>query len=235
MTSHSDNRPRDVWMPAYGIAVLIWPGEGSLVVDAVQGFASWRGTRLGIRHRDTVAVLYDLAIGRFGRTPLPCLPKHRAKTIRAELAKADLWTKMEDGRLHIVMGWEAAQAAQVIEPDSSDDADDLSAVEPVKSWKHVIEKVAERHPVRTGARRGLTDDERREVLRLRDQGHRAMAIASLTRLPYADIAQLVTKPMSSNDSNRLARRSVTQCHAVSQKMSRKAKVSSHAERPAAAL
>ena len=221
-TSRSEHPARELWMPAYGIAVLIWPGEGSLVVDAVQGFASWRGTRLEIRHRDTVAALYDLAIGRFGRTPLPCLPKKRAKTIRTELAKADLWTKMEDGRLHIVMGWEAAQAAQVIEPDSSDDADDLSAVEPVKSWKHVIEKVAERHPVRTGTRRGLTDDERREVLRLRDQGYRAMAIASLTRLPYADIAQLVTKPMSANDRKRLAKRSVTLCHTPSRKMSHNA-------------
>lgn len=228
MTSHSDNRPRDVWMPAYGIAVLIWPDIGALVVNAVQGYATWRGERISLRQHDTVAVLYGLAIGRFGRTPLPALPHIRAKTIRTALAKADLWIKMEDGRLHIVMGWEATRAAQMADPGAIEDSQDLSDVEPVKAWKHVIEKAAARHSIRTGPRRDLTESERQQVFRLRDQGYRAMAIAAMTRLPYDAIAQLVTKSLAPNDIKRLAMRTVTQCHSLSHKMSRSTKGRDHA-------
>ena len=210
------------------IAVLISPRTASLVVDAVRGFATWQGTRLKLRQRDTVAALYDLAIGKFGRTPLPGLPKHRAKTIRTELAKADLWTRMEDGRLHIVMGWDSARATQVTDPVTIEDDDDLRGVEPVKAWKHVIEKAAERRPIRTGQRRDLTDGERSEVFRLRDQGYRAMAIAAMTRLPYDAIARIVTKPLHSKDIERLAKRNVTQCHALSRKMSRSTEGRAHA-------
>lgn len=235
MTSRSDPLPRharEVWKPLQGVAVLMWPGHGSLVVDAVRGFATWQGVRLDLRRKDTVAALYSLAIGRLGRAPLAMPESVRMKTMRRELAKADLWTKMEDGRLHIVMGWDATHGAQGVAADHiGQDPDDLMDVVQPAPWYHRIEKPATRHAFHriakpadglakvTGAVRVLTDEERAQVFQLRDRGYKPIAIASITRLPYDAIAQCVTEKLKLNDRKRLAKRSVTLCHALSRKMS----------------
>lgn len=181
--------PREIWVPVKGIAVMIWPGEdgGALVVDSVRGRATWRGVPLRIRQQNTVVAFFGLATGKFGRQPMPRMSHDRMRTIRDALATIDMWIKLEDGRFHIVRGWEASKGAiEMIEPD----ADDLADVEPVAAWKGEIERPAPR--VMRGLPPEPSEEQRVEVLRLRDQGYRPIAIAAITRLPYDAVSKIAT-------------------------------------------